>query len=573
VLGAAKVGEVLSTLHLSADPTRVTPQIAHDVCVRTDSKIVVAATLAEAGNNFRIRLAGIDCRSGRVIAEEQSDAPGRNQVIGVLGESAARLRVKIGEPPESVSRFNQPLAQATSALAEAIEFLTEGSRHHLAGEFREAISFYHHALDVDPNLALAYMGLAGALQRLGQDSSAVEAASRAYTLRGRLTEQDRFNEQDAYDQFVTGDEEKDCEVLSQWVQTYPDNFIPHNNFASRLAILGQPDRALAESREAARLNPNAFTYDRVIGASIRSEQFDEAKTALPEARARKFDFPQLHETQVLLAFLQKDQAEMEEQWNWAVGKPGADYVLLYGRARVQSYYGKEVESRRLRDQAGRLATREGDSSESVSHAAEDAWEEAEVGNTTQARRDAEKLFDKVQSQDDQILLALILARAGDTAQAQKVLHSLSQYLQSKSVAQDYYLPTIRAAMKINAKDPAGAIDPLRPVEKYDLSNASAFNSVYPAYLRGMAYLQMRQGRMAAVEFQELLDHPGIVGRDITGALSRLQIARAYQLMGDEPSARKSYQDFLTLWKDADPDLPVYQQAKAEYARLRPNPRH
>jgi eukaryotic-like serine/threonine-protein kinase len=573
VLGAAKVGEVLSTLHLSSDPTRVTPQMAHDVCLRTDSKIVVAASLAEAGNDFRIKLAGIDCRSGRIIAEDQNDAPGRNQVIGVLGESTARLRAKLGEPPDSVSSFNQPLDQATSALPEAIGFLTQGYRHHLAGDFREAISFYHRALDVDPNLALAYMGLAGALQRLGQDSSAVEAASRAYVLRGRLTVQDRFNEEDAYHQFVTGDEEKDCEVLSQWVQTYPDNFIPHNNFAACLGILGQPDRALAESREAARLNPNAFTYDKVIGASIRSEQFDAAKTALAAARARKFDYPPLHDTQVLLAFLQKDQAAMEEQWKWAMGKPGADYLLLNGRARVQSYYGKEVESRGLSDQAAGLATREGASSEIVFHAAEDAWNEVEVGHTTQSRRDAEKLLDKVQSHDDQILLALVLARAGDTAQAQKLLHSLSQYLQSKSVAQNYYLPTIRAAMKLNAKDPAGAIDLLRPVEKYDLAYANAFNGVYPAYLRGLAYLQMSQGRLAAMEFQKLLDHPGSVGRDITGALSRLQIARAYQLMGDEASARQSYQQFLTLWKDADPDLLAYQQAKTEYARLRSNPKH
>ena len=568
VLGAAKVSEALVALHLSADPTKVTPQIAHDVCLRTNSKIVIASTLAEAGNSFRIKLTGIDCQSGKILAQDQNDSPGQNQVIAALGVSAGRLRAKLGEPADSVAKFNQPLDQATSWSPGALRLLTEGYRHHVVGDFNGAALLYQRAVEMDPNLALAYTAMAGAFDSLDEHALAVEAAKKAYALRSRMAEQDRFNVEDGYYKFVTEEQDKDCAILSQWVETYPDNFIAHENLSSCLQSVGQLDRAVAEEREVVRLNPNPSTYSNVARNSIAADQLEDANAALAEAAARKFDGLGLRYAHFLLAFLQKDDAGMREQWKWAEAQPGADYILLDARAHVQSYYGKEDESRRLADQAEALAAKEGALSTSLSFASYEASVAAEVGNAARARRDAEKLLDKIQTHDGRLLLALVFARAGDTAQAQKLSDSVSQDLQSNTLAQNFYLPTIRAVIKLNAKDPARAIELLRPAEKYELAYASPFPDIYPAYVRGLAYLQMGEGHLAVAEFQKLLDHPGTVGWDIVGPLSRLQIARAQKLMGDEMAARNSYGDFLKLWKNADPDLPVYQQSKAEYAKLR-----
>ena len=568
VLGAAKVSETLRALDLSVDPTRVTAQMATRVCLHTNSKLVIAGSLTEAGNNFRIELAGIDCKSGKTIAREQKDSPNRSQVINLLGVSAAQLRRRLGEPTESVARFNQPLDEATSASPEAIQLLTEGYRRSLAFDIPGAIPFYQRAIEIDPNLALAHSALAGARHFMGDETLAAEAGSNAFALRDRLTMQARFITEATYYTVVTGEQEKARVVLAQWVQTYPDDFMGHHNFGVCLLLLGRPDQALAEFREALRLNPNAFSYHDVIRTSIYAGRFDEAQATFAEADARNIDSPRLRSHRLLLAFLKKDDAAMQEQWRWAMGKPDFEYLALFGRAQVGSYYGRVRESRSLIDQAREIAKKAGATS-SINEF--DSWElssQVETGNFAPVRRDADKLLNKAKDREDRLSLALIFARAGDVVRAQKLADRASRDAPLDTQVQDYCLPAIRAAIKLDANDPAGAVELLRPAEKYELAFSDPFNSIYPAYIRGLAYLQMGEGRLASAEFQKLVDHPGLVGRDIIGALSRLQIARAQKLSGKEAAAQKSYEAFLMLWKDADPDLPVYQQAKAEYAKLR-----
>jgi serine/threonine protein kinase/tetratricopeptide (TPR) repeat protein len=572
VLTDDKVRRTLRTLNRSED-AKLTPEIAREVCLRTNSKMVVAGSIADAGNGLRIELKGIDCQSGVTVARVRQDAPSRNEVVRVLGISAAQLRDKLGEPAASIAKFNKPLERATSPSLEALQLLSEGYRHHLAGDFRGAVPYYQRATELDSDFALAYAAL-GSVYGFGTEPALpVAAETRAYKLRTRLTERTRFHAEELYYEVVTGEQDKACAVLSQWVQTFPDDFIAHSNFAGCLLRLGELDRSLAEAREAARLLPSPWSYNAVIFRSIVTDRLEEAKAAFDEAAARKFDAPPMHVTRALLAFLQKDNPAMQEQWSWAeksVGQPAAESLLLFARPSVETYYGHFREARSLMKQGVALERKAGSWRPTSEYDTVHALREAEAGNSVRAQRAAANALPKVQDRDTQLGLALVFARAGDMEQAQKLADALSQHFPLDTVVQNHCLPTIRAAMKLHENEPAAAVEILRPTVKYDFADADSFNSLYPAYIRGLAYLQMGQGRLAAVEFQKLLDHPGRVEREITGALSHLQLARAQKMTGDQAAARKSYEDFLTLWKDADPDIPIYQQAKAEYARLRAN---
>ena len=562
VLAIDKVLGTLRLLNLPPD-TRVTPEIAGQISLRTNSKMVIASSIADAGNRFYIELNAIDGQSGTPVARLREDAASRNEIVHVLGDLAAQLRRKLGEPSASLARFNKPLEEATSSSLDALQAGREGYKHHIAGDVRGAIPYYQHAIELDPDFGLAYQAIAAANDSRGEHQLAMGALKKAYELRNRMTEPTRFRAECRYYESVTGETEKACLVALQAVQTFPRDAVAHTNLASYLGKLGQPDRAADEAREAARLLPSPYSYHDLVLRSINADRLNEAKAAFDAVDARHFDSADLRVYRVLLAFLQHDRAAMEEQWSWAAGKPDADR-FLFQRAIVECYYGHFRNSRLLSQQAIDMGTKAGTI----------PWygifwsvEEAEVGNSERARSGAAQALKSLQKRHDQIYLALAFARAGNVEEAQKLADALDQEYPLDTAIQYYYLPTIRAAIKLNENDPASAVEILRPALKYDLAYPDSFQSLYPAYIRGLAYLQMGDGQQAAAEFQKLLDHPGLVGRDVHGALSHLQLARAQKLMGDEAASRKSYEDFLTLWKDADPDIPIYQQAKAEYAKL------
>jgi eukaryotic-like serine/threonine-protein kinase len=562
-LNDLKVRGTLRALNRS-DDAKLTPEIAREVCLQTNSKMVVASSIADAGNGLRIELKGTDCQSGLTVARVRQDASSRNEVLHLLGVSAVQLRSKLGEPAASVAKFNKPLEEATTPSLEAVQLLTEGYRHHLANEPQEALRFYQRAIQLDPSFALAYAALNSAYQSLGELALAGAAGKKTYELRARMTEPARFHAESVYYSIVTGEQEKALPILSQWVGTFPQDFIARNNLSWTLQVLGQPDRSLAEAREAARLLPSPWSYTALIQRSIYTDRLDEAKATFDEADVRKFDGTGLRATRALLAFLKKDKPALQDQWNWAVGRSDAEPVLLYVRSNVEAYYGHFHLATALTNKADSLRPT---GPFKTSH----ALREAEIGDSAQAEQEAAKALKKVQDRGDQLVLALVFARVADIAEAQKLADVINKDSPSDTVVQYYCLPAIRAAIRLHENDPAGAVEILRPTVKYDLAYpADFFNSLYPAYIRGLAYLQMGEGRTAAAEFQKLLDHPGLVGTDILGALSYLQLARAQKMMGDQSAARKSYEDFLTLWKDADSDIPIYRQAKAEYARLRSN---
>jgi len=561
VLGIDKVFGTLALLKLPPT-TKLTPEVGRQVCLRTDSKFAITDSIADAGNRYRIEMQAIDCQSGAAVARVEEVA-NRNEVVHVLGVSAAQLRRKLGEPAALLARFNKPLEEALSSSVEALQVGTLGYKRHIVGDLKGAITYYKRALELDPNLGPTYEGLGAAYNSLGERDLAVSADTRAYELRARMTEPSRLGTEYVYYAWVTGDREKAYSVLLQWVQTFPRNVSARLNLASGLAFLGQPDKAADEALEAARLQPTAFIYSEWTFHSIHAERLNEAQAALDDAVVRKFDSFDLQGARIRLAFLQNDQRAMQEQWNQAMGRPDA-YRFLLLRSYVEEYHGRFRRARELIQQASDMAP--GAAAEPEPRYMT-PLSEAESGDSARARKMAAIALKTVSNRDGKLWLALAFARAGNIEQARKMADAIDQDSPLDTLVQNYSLPTIRAAMKLNANDPAGAIAVLQPSLKYELSFNFSFNGLYPAYIRGLAYLQLGEGRLAAAEFQKLVDHKGLVAIDVIGALAHLQMARAQKMMGDEASARKWYEDFLALWKDADPDVPIYQQAKAEYTKL------
>jgi eukaryotic-like serine/threonine-protein kinase len=571
ILGIDKIFGALAQLNLPPT-TKLTAEVARQVCVRTNSKLVIAASIADAGNGFRIGVDAADCQSGRIVAGIRKEVSGQNQVVHAFGLAAAQLRRKLGEPAASLARFNKPLDEALSSSVEALQEGTLGYKRHIAGDPEGAIPYYQRALELDPNLAPTYEGLGAAYNgSAGKRESAASAFTKAYELRARMTELSRLETENLYYAWVTGEREKALSVLLQLVQTFPRNVSARVNLASCLAFLGQPDKAVDQIREAARLQPTVFTYSGWIFHSIHAERLNEAQAALEEAAARKFDAVDLQDFRIRLAFLQNDRRAMEEQWNRAMGRPDV-YRFLLSRSEVEQYHGRFRRARELIQQAADLAPGQQAADIAPGTVAEARYEtalwEAESGDSARAGQIAATALKTAGNREAKLYLVLAFARAGNIEQARKMADALEQDSPLDTLVQNYHLPTIRAAMKLNTNDPAGAIAALQPSLKYELSFNFSFNSLYPAYIRGLAYLQLGEGRLAAAEFQKLVDHRGLVGRDVIGALAHLQIARAQKMMGDEASAREWYEDFLALWKDADPDIAILKRAKTEYAKLR-----
>ncbi|HEX8894234.1 MAG TPA: protein kinase [Terriglobales bacterium] len=557
VLGIDKVFGTLALLKLPPT-TKVTPAVARQVCRKTNSKMVIANSISDAGNGYRMEVNALGCQSGNVVARAAGSVAQRDQIVHELGVFAARLRKKLGEPAASLAKFNQSLDVATSASVEALQSGTVGYKHHIAGDLRGAIPYYQRAIELDPNFALAYAALAAAQGGSNQFALADVAIRKAFDLSSRMTVPERLRVESQYYGEVQGDQEASQKILQEALRDFPRDAQARSSMAVVFADLGQTGLAAAEAREAARFRPDPYSYWMLSLYEISSDRLNEAKATLDEAQARGFDTLDLRDNRVKLAFLQNDQAALQEQWDWGSKRPPGDR-LSQMRSYVESYLGRLTSGRRLME--GRV----GDGASPIFRL-QWALSDAEFGNASRAREELKGDAIQVPGIRYQSVLAFACARAGEIERAQQVAEALDRAAPRDTLTQNYMLPAIRAAVKLRQNDPAGAVEALKPAQKYELAYTGFFGYLYPAYLRGLAYLQMRQGQLAAAEFQKLLDHRGIVGYFVTGALAHLQLARAQKLMDDDAAARKSYEEFLTLWKDADPDIPIYKQAKAEYAK-------
>ena len=548
---------------------RVTQEVAQEVCLRSGSNAVLAGSIAGLGSQYVVGLKAVSCQTGASIGQEQVQAARKEDVLKALDGACTKLRGKLGESVSSIQKFDVPIFDATTPSLEALKNLSLGMK--TVGEKGdvEAIPLYQRAIELDPNFATAYAVLGGSYENIGEYKQASENITRAYQLRDRVSEREKLGITATYYISVTGDFEKANQALGLYAQIYPRRMFSHLFLSGTYSQMGLHEKSLAEALEAVRVSPYAagIEYGNLMGCYISLNRLTEAKAAYQHPQSRKIDAPYLHQNLYVIAFLEQNTGEMNRQVTWSQDKPVKDFFLstqwdreaFFGHLRIaRELSARAVEASRHNDQKETAARWRMDS----------ALREAEFGNPDRARQEIASALELASTRDIQILAALALARAGDPHPAQKMADELGENSPVNTILNGYWLPTIRAAVAINRKNPTEAIEILQGAAPYDLGETQPIaGTLYPVYVRAQAYLLMRKGGEAAKEFQQFLDHRSVVANFPLGALAHLGIARAYALQGDTVRARAAYQDFLTLWKDADPDIPIHFAAKSEYAKL------
>jgi eukaryotic-like serine/threonine-protein kinase len=565
--------QIQQTLHLmdKAPETRLTPEIARELCQRTESAAVVEGSIVRLADDYVIGLNAINCHTGVVLAREQITSEDKAHVLATLGKAAREMRGKLGESHTTLVKYNTPLEQASTPSLEALQAYTQGRQAMDKNDYAAALPLFERAIRLDPKFAMAYASVGTIHSNVSRPTLAAENTRKAYELRERVSERERFYIESNYHRSVTGDLEKARQACELWAQTYPRDSVALNHLTVIHGTLGQIDKALAEEREVVRLNPGSALYRaNLVGSYISVNRLTEARTTAEEAQAKNLDTPFLHLLMYQLAFLQGDAAGMEQQVAWAADKQGVEGIMLDNESGTAAYSGQLGKARGLSRRSVALAERALGKEPAGSFEAEAAVTEALFGNAAQAGQRTTAALALSTGRDVQYGAALALALAGDMSRASVLAEDLDKRFPEDTLIQFNYLPTTRAQLALIRKDYSSAIDTLQMAASYELgvqANIGFTGALYPVYVRGQARLAAHQGNEAAAEFQKILDHRGIVLNEPIGALAHLQLGRAYAMQGDTTKARAAYQDFLTLWKDADPDISILKQAKAEYARL------
>jgi tRNA A-37 threonylcarbamoyl transferase component Bud32/tetratricopeptide (TPR) repeat protein len=585
---------IARTLALMAQPAdaRLTKQLSRDVCLRTGSAATIEGSIASLGSEYVLSLQAVNCHTGNLLAQEQQTAIGKERVLNALGRAATKMRKKLGESRALVEKYDAPPEDVTTPSLEALRAYSLGCRAQvLKDDGIGTVSFFQQAVSLDPNFAMAYARLGTNYANNGEDALAAENARKAYERRERASERERFYIDSHYEDFVTGDLEAARKTYESWAETYPRDDIPPNNLGFIYGSLGEYEKALAARQQTLRLSPDsAAHYVNLVNGYLYLNRLDEAKAAAQEAGAHNLDAPLIHQHLYQLAFLQHDGAAMEREAAELEGRPGWEDSILEVESNTAAYAGQFAKARELMSRAVNSALRADEKEPAADYEAEAALREALVGNTILARQQAQNAPFSSKSEDTEALSALALALTGDSARAIRLANDLSQRFPKDTIVQFQYLPMVRAATILGGGAAAkgdGAIDALAAAVPYELGNigGNVRVALYPVYLHGMAYLAADQSAAAAAEFQKILDWPGVVVNEPIGALAHLGLGRAYAREAglsrggknsrvkrpQQPEAlakaRTAYQDFLNLWKDADPDIPILKEAKAEYADL------
>jgi len=563
-----RVNETLKLMGRSPDD-RLTANVTREVCQRTGSKAMLTGSIAGLGSQYVIGLKAVNCNTGDVLAEAQEQAAGKEAVLKALDAAAVGLRSKLGESLSSVEKYATPVEEATTPSLEALKAYSLGWKVLLAKGDPAALPFFKRAVALDPNFAMAYRVIAVIYGNLNEVGRAAENARQAYELGEKVSERERFYIEATYYLVATGELEKAAQAYELWQQTYPRDFLAYTNLGSISGNLGNWEKALEEDREALRLEPNsAVNYFNLALAYTTLNRLEEADAVYKQAKERKLEIEGLLQIPYLLAFLKGDAAQMAQSASVAMGKLGTENLLLATQADTEGWYGKLKNAHELTGRAMDSAQHNDAKESAAVYQAVAALREVESGNREQARAEVKAALKLAPSRDVRAIAALALVRAGDTAAAEKLAAELDKTFPLDTLVHRYWLPTIRAGLALERKDPNRAIELLRVASTIELSEPTYLTIfLCPVYLRGEAYLMLHDGNRAAVEFQKFIDHRGLVVNFPWGALARLGLARAYALQGDTAKARAAYQDFLTLWKDADRDIPILKEAKAEYAKL------
>jgi eukaryotic-like serine/threonine-protein kinase len=574
---------------------RLTPQVAQELCRRIGSAAALEGSITQIGTQYNLVLTALDCSNGELLAGTEARADDKNHVLGALGELASEMRGKLGESLRTAQKFDTPVEQATTPSLVALQAYSLGEKNF--DDYVAAIPFLQRAIRLDPKFAMAYEGLAVCFFSLGETALGAQYAEKAYKLREHVSEREKLRIEGYY-YFALGDLERARQTHEFWAQAYPRDWIPRNNLGNIYRYLGQHEAALANLRQS--LLIGSRNYANIVLSYLNLNRLNEARVTAAQAQVRKADSPWIHFELYLIAFLQHNEAAMAQQESWSVGKPGFESLFLSSEADTAAYFGQLAKARELSRQAIASAERAGEKESAADYEAEAVLREALFGNRAQVRQLARAALGLSTGQNAMAGVALALALAGEGARSKALSDELAKGFPDSTALQFNYLPTIHAQLELNRSESWKAIKALDDASPYELGayHTGAFPpAMFPTYVRGQVYLAMHQGGEAAIEFQKLLDHPGLVLNEPIGALAYLDLGRAYALEAgigvlprfsrlhvavkhDRPKhqqgasaadalarARAAYQDFFALWKDADPDIPILHEAKAEYANL------
>jgi eukaryotic-like serine/threonine-protein kinase len=565
--------QIAETLKLMEQPpdARLTEDLAREVCLRSNATAVIDGSIASLAPQYVISLNAVNCRVGDSLAQEQVTADDKPHILEALAKAASAIRSKLGESLATIEKFDVPLDQATTSSLEALQAFTLGQK--AMGEktdFAGAIQLFQRAVSLDPNFAGAYSALSIDYNNLGETALAAENARKAYELRGRVSELEKLQISAFYYNFASGDLQKAAAAYRLWGETYPRDSGAHGLLNGVYFSLGQYDKALDEANIAFRLEPVGITYGAVGFCYLSLNRLDEVKAVSAQAQAHNMDSPFNRFNMYFLEFLEHDTAGMARERAWGTGRPGVEDFMLYLEASSAAYSGRLTQARDLFRRAADSAEHTHQNETAASYRAGAGLTEAIFGNAAQAKNNAAAARAESDGRDVEAAAALAYTLAGDVAHGQSIADDLTNRFPEDTLAQFEYLSEIRAAIALDRHASPRAIELLQAASSYELGSPTSVIglALYPVYVRGLAYLAARNGPSAATEFQKILDHPGVAVNEPIGALAHLQIARASALQGERDKSRNAYQDFLTLWKDADPDIPILKEAKAEYAKLK-----
>jgi eukaryotic-like serine/threonine-protein kinase len=543
---------------------RVTGSVAREICEREHIKAMLSGSIAALGSQYVVALDATNCATGDSLAREQVTAATKEAVLAAVGKAASSLRGKLGESLASIQKFDTPVTEATTSSLEALKAFAAADQMRNGGSEAESIPLFQRAVELDPNFALSYARLSAIYANLGEEDRSVDAARKAFALRERVSERERFY---IDDHFYTenGDIEKDKETLELAIRTYPNDSSAYTNLALQYAIYyGQFEKALPLASEFTRLEPNApFGYAHAATSYIALNRLEEARVILQRAVDAKADNLFIHDSMYQLAFLTGDADGMQREIKWAEGKP-SEYLLLIDAANVSASRGQIQKAGELIQRSVQVTNRLDFKETTADTQANFAVTQAEVGNATKAKELAASSSGIAHGRSNLEPVAVALAMIGDGSHAQSIVDDLGHRFPDDALLHQVNIPVVHALIELNRKAPDKAIEALEAAKTYELGPAQG---LFPIYVRGLAYLQAKRGAEAAAEFQKIVDHRGIAVTGPEHSLAKLGLGRAYAMTGDIARARAAYQDFLALWKDADPDVPILKEAKAEYAKL------
>jgi tetratricopeptide (TPR) repeat protein len=583
-LNVLSENKVAATLKLMSRPagTKLTPEVARELCQRAGSKAYLAGSIASLGSQYVLGLKAVNCQSGDPLAEQQVTAASKEKVLDALGEAASKLRTELGESLATVQKLDVPLSEATTSSLEALKAYSLGGKAANEKGPAAALPYYQRAIELDPNFAVGYLAVGDRYFSFGELGRASDYYTKAFQLREHASEREKLAIAADYYQNVTGELDKAAQTFQEEIGSYPRDYQAPLDLGIVHAAQGQYENATDSYRQSLRLAPdNVGPYENLANSLLSLQRFDETRRIIHEAQARKLDNFILHNALYALAFLGSDSAAVAEQQQWFAGKPDYENFGLAMASDTEAYGGHLGKARELTNRAVDSAIR-ADSKESGAIWQENAAiEQAAYGNPAEARQAAaEGLKLAPTSQGVEVEAALAFAMSGDAARAESLAQDLGKRFPLDTQMQSLWLPAIQAQLALDKKNPAAALNALQAASSIELGQINFvlnISCLYHVYVRGEAYLAAGQGKEAAAEFQKIIDHSGIVWNCWTGALARLGVARANGLQARNSSgadadlarvrALAAYKEFFVIWKDADADIPVLKQAKSEYAKL------